>query len=475
MVVTDRELRSSDPLDVLARSAEALLLPDLDERQLVDVAVDLLHEHFGPGDRYVLLHAPETAGPPATCWTTRTPVVAPGECWVPIVVGDSMLGVMGVQHRDRRAVNEDETRQLGAFARMLGLALVHARDHETRKKEIAELQAVSDIARQAAALDLGATMQMAVDSFQRVTTSDSTAIYLWDAASERLGVGALTFEASLYEADYRERVSGEVLRIGEGIVGWCARYREPLFIEDIAKDGRALPVHGTPLKNKSAIAIPLIVENRLIGVVRAVKMGIGAYRQDQFRFAQTLASQVALAIAAARAYEEIRTLSITDELTGIANARFVMRRLREEVALARRHDTHVSLLLIDSDSLKSVNDRFGHLEGNRVLIATAETLAATARSTDAVGRFGGDEFVVVLPRTGAEEALAAGERVRQAVSARTLRTSLGEQITSTVSVGVATYPSDGGEADELFRRADRGLYLAKQRGRDRVARMERAG
>ena len=467
--------RSSQDLDALIASADELLLPERDEPGLVEAATGLLQQQFGTGEQYLLLHEPTGEGPAADCWSARTPVSAASECWVPIIAGETLLGVMGTRHADGRPIFEDEQRRLAAFARILALALLHAREHTSRHKQIAELRAVSDIARQAAALDLDATMQMAVDSFQRVTTSDSTAIYLWDPSNERLRLGALTFDPALYASDYPERVNEQVLRIGEGIVGWTAQHREPLFITDIAKDGRALPVSGTPLQNKSAIAIPLVVENRLIGVVRAVKMGVASYDRDHFRFAQTLASQVALAIAAARAYAEIRTLSMTDELTGIPNARFVMRRLREEVALARRHDAAVSLLLIDSDCLKQVNDRYGHLEGNRVLISTAETLTTTARTTDAVGRFGGDEFVIVLPRTGADEALAAGERVRQAVHARTLRTPLGELITMTVSVGVATFPEDGADADELFRRADRGLYRAKQNGRDRVARVEREG
>jgi diguanylate cyclase (GGDEF)-like protein len=145
-----------------------------------------------------------------------------------------------------------------------------------------------------------------------------------------------------------------------------------------------------------------------------------------------------------------------------------MQRLREEMEFARRHDDNVSLLVIDGDAMKAVNDQYGHAEGNRVLVEMTRAMRSSLRVSDVLGRFGGDEFIVVLPRTNARDALITAERLRLAVAARDFRNSWGEPIHASVSVGVATYPKHGGTADDLFRSADRALYAAKQDGRNRV-------
>jgi diguanylate cyclase (GGDEF)-like protein len=348
------------------------------------------------------------------------------------------------------------------------MALLHARIHNAHERDIAELKAVSDVARRAAALDLDATLESVCDSFRRITTSDSVAVYLWDPRAERLQNAALSYEPLLFTSEYADAVRERTLALGEGLTGWSAQHREAALVHDVAADGRAIALRGLTLENKSAIAIPLLVEDRLVGVVRSLQVGTHAYTDDHFRFAQTLALQAALAIAAAEAHAEIRRLSVTDELTGAYNVRHVMQRLREEMEFARRHEDNVSLLVIDGDAMKAVNDQYGHAEGNRVLVEITRGMRAALRVSDVLGRFGGDEFIVVLPRTSARDALITAERLRLAVAARDFRNSWGEPIHASVSVGVATYPQHGMTADDLFRSADRALYAAKQDGRNRV-------
>ena len=497
-------------LDLLVRSAEQLLLAATDEVRLLDVATELLGEQYGYGARYVVLHddataqlylggaagalaatsavrgyrRPDDAGLSGACWTTRAIVnvrdvhadprymeVLPScrsEICVPIVAGDKVLGVLGVQSDQLAAFSDDDEKLLAAFARILAMALTHARIHRARQRDIAELQAVSEVAARGAALDLDATLETVTGSFRRITTSDSVAVYLWDARTERLGVASLSHDPVLFPKEYAESVREAQIALGEGITGWVAEHRQPLLIDDVAADGRALAFQGVSLENKSAIVIPLVVEDRLVGVVRAIKVGTGAYTVDHFHFAQTLALQAALAIAAAEAHGEIRRLSLTDELTDAYNVRHVMQRLREEIEFSKRHGESVSLLVIDGDAMKVVNDQYGHAEGNRVLVEITKAMRVALRLSDVLGRFGGDEFIVVLPRTNAKDAFVTAERVRLAVATHDYRNSWGEPIRATVSVGVATCPADGGTADELFRSADHALYAAKQGGRNRV-------
>ena len=499
-------------VDLLMRSAEALLLVATDESRLLEVATELLGEQYGYGSRYVMLHddargelylggaagaladgvsvrtyrKPDAAGLSGACWSTGALVncadvhVDPrymevigstrSEICVPILAGDRVLGVLGVQSDRLAAFGAEDERLLGAYARLLAMGLTHARQHQARQKDIAELTAIREVAQRAASLDLHATLDAVCDSFRRVTTSDSVAVYLWSPQTERLSSAALSFDPQLYAEDYPQHIAEQPLVLGEGMIGWAALHRQPVRIDDVAKDSRPVPVRGTPMHSKSAIVIPLVVDERLVGVVRAVKMGVGAYNDDHFRFAQTLSSQAAIAIAAAEAHEEIRRLSVTDELTGTYNTRHVMQRLREELEFARRNQDCVSLLVIDGDCMKQVNDEFGHAEGNRLLVELAEAMRGALRMSDVLARFGGDEFVVVLPRTCAQDALIVAERLRVAVADRGFRTSWGAPIRATVSVGVACSPDDGGNGDDLFRVADGALYRAKQEGRNRALR-----
>ncbi len=501
---------SGSEIDLLMRSAEELLLAASDEQKVLIVATELLGEQYGYGARYVLLHdearrelytagfagplaeieaarrfrAAQDEGVSGACFTGRCVVNVPdvstdlryisvlpscrSEICIPIVAGDRALGVLGIESDHPGAFSSHDERVLSAYARLLAMGLMHARQHQAHQKDIAELQAVSDVAQHAAALDLAGTLDSVCESLRNLTTSDSVAVYLWDTRTETLRMAALSYDAALYGPEYEGNLTTMTLRLGEGMVGWAAMHREPLRIDDVGTDTRALAVPGTARHTKSAIVIPLVVEDRLVGVARLVKLGIGSYIDDHFRFARTIASQAALAIAAAEAHEEIRRLSVTDELTGAYNTRHAMQRLREEIESARRHDEPVSLLVIDGDCMKQVNDQYGHAEGNRLLVELSTAMRASLRLTDVLGRFGGDEFIVVLPRTPRADALVTAERLRAAVAAHGCRTSRGETIHATVSVGIATYPEHGRTADDLFGEADRRLYEAKQAGRNRV-------
>lgn len=379
--------------------------------------------------------------------------------------------VLAAAERLRASLGDRGEDVARALAQLTGLVLTHARADQRRRSTISELQIVSEVAAAAARLDLDAALHAAAEGFQRATTSDSTAIYLWDEATSRLVLGRLTYDPQYYPADYEAMVRAQQLRLGEGMVGWAAEHREAVMVDDVAKDPRPQPVGGIPLRSKAAIVIPLVVEGRLLGVIRAVKMGVGSYSADQFRFAQTLGSQLALLLATARAnraraeaLEEAQRLAITDALTGLYNARYFKIRLEEEIARAGRYRHELSLLIVDSDALKHVNDRLGHAAGNDLLASLANTIREQVRSSDLVARFGGDEFVVLMPETALEPALATAERIRAAAYAA----SDAAGVERSVSVGVAAYPAAAATADELFQRSDDALYKAKRAGKNKV-------
>lgn len=161
-----------------------------------------------------------------------------------------------------------------------------------------------------------------------------------------------------------------------------------------------------------------------------------------------------------------RQLAITDELTGLLNRRYIMQRLREELNRAARNSAPLSCLMMDLDHFKVVNDTFGHLTGDRVLRQTARITSECKRVSDVVGRYGGEEFLMLLPETGQKGAMILAERIRNQIE-KTAFSDEGKVIRITASVGVATCAhSDGGNPEEIIRTADNALYMAKHRGRN---------
>ncbi len=500
----------TNELSLLMRAADALLNAATDESSVLTHAVELLGEQFGYSMRYLLLYDAErrelytgvAAGEGSTeaavlnyrmsldhgltgaCAKSRA-VVNVGdvlsdaryipasqncraEICVPLIARGDLLGVLTVQSPKTDAFSLQDERLLTAFAGLVSLALMHAREHAARRSDIAELQAVNEVARRAAQLDRDSTLQTIVEAFQRVTTADSTAVFLWDDQTEWLEVATMVYDHRYYPAGYETTVRETKVKLGEGIVGWTAEHREPVLLADAAADERVVSVPGVPLDQKSAIVVPLVADQRLLGVIRAVKMGVNAFTPDHYRFAQTLASQASLAISAAAAHEAVRRLSVTDELTNVYNGRHFRARLREEIERAKRGSRPLALLVIDSDSLKDVNDRFGHDAGNRHLVAIAKAVQSRVRTSDVVARFGGDEFLVLQPDATPDAAAAVAERIRVAVADATVTAADGSRVGGTVSIGVAGYPRSASDADSLFRSADAALYDAKRHGKDRV-------
>ena len=497
-------------LSLLMRAAEELLNAATDEAGVLALVIELLGEPFGYAMRYVLLYDREqdelyagmaggdgsddpavrsyrmstSRGLTGVAARTRAIVnvgdvasdqryisVAPScrsEISVPLIARGDLLGVLTVQSPKTDAFSLQEERLLSAFAGLVSLALMHAREHTSRRRDIAELQAVNEVARRAAMLDRDGTLQTIVEQFQSVTTADSTAVYLWDQDAEQLAVATMMFDRDHFPSDYETSVRDTTVKLGEGIVGWTAQHREPALIGDAVADPHAGPVVGAPLDRTSAIVVPLVADQRLLGVIRAVKMGANAFTTEHYRFAQTLANQASLAISAAAAHEAVRRLSVTDELTGLYNGRHFRARLHEEIERAKRSGRPLALLVIDSDSLKMVNDRFGHDAGNRHLVSIAQCVQMHVRASDVVARFGGDEFLVLQPDAPVDAAAAVAERIRVAIAAASVTAADGSTVTGTVSIGVAGFPRSALDEDSLFRLADAALYDAKRHGKDRV-------
>jgi diguanylate cyclase (GGDEF)-like protein len=218
----------------------------------------------------------------------------------------------------------------------------------------------------------------------------------------------------------------------------------------------------------SFLGVPVVFQGRATGLIALYNFGDLAFTEDDAQVAELFASQVAIAMDNSRRVEQMEHQAVTDQLTGLYNRRAFAGMAAKEVGRARRYQRPLALILFDIDHFKLVNDTHGHPIGDQVLQVMTKLVSKTIRATDMICRYGGDEFIVLMPEAGRDEALAMAERLREEISRMTVVTS-GGTLTLTVSLGVADLDPRGDEdIDGLINRADRAMYQAKAAGRDQV-------
>jgi diguanylate cyclase (GGDEF)-like protein len=208
---------------------------------------------------------------------------------------------------------------------------------------------------------------------------------------------------------------------------------------------------------------------QMMVVFCAAASRIEAMRQEDRLVLQAVASELAVAVENSQLYKLTKRLSITDELTGLSNYRYLQQRLEDEFERARRFDRCLSLLMLDADDFKLFNDRYGHVAGDVALAELGGQLKVAVREIDVVARYGGEEFSVVLPETDAAGAFVVAEKIRETVASHRFADADGNRtVQLTLSIGLATYPAHAEDREDLMRQADDALYQAKHLGRDRV-------
>ena len=257
----------------------------------------------------------------------------------------------------------------------------------------------------------------------------------------------------------------------QGVGVWVMRNRTVFTSADLSADRRIARTDGQ-VWEMAAIALPLECRGRTVGALVAIDR-CRSIREPRLTAGALGALRAALepgaiALDNALRVQRAEALSVTDDLTQLYNSRYLSQVLRRETKRASRSGRPLSLLFIDLDGFKSVNDTHGHLFGSRALVEAASVIRASARETDVVARFGGDEFAVVLPDTGSDGAMAVGDRVRERIAAHRFLQAEGLSIALTVSVGVATLPDVSISAEGLIHAADDAMYWVKDRGKNGI-------
>ena len=261
-------------------------------------------------------------------------------------------------------------------------------------------------------------------------------------------------------AEY-DGVTAETLaiQVGEGITGWVAETKQGALVGDTERHPKGIHIPGTSETNESMLAVPVIFEDRLIGVIVNVKVGINQYTGDHLRLLTILANHAAVSIFNARLIERLAASARTDPLTGLANRRAFEQALEQRLAAVAPET--FAVLMLDVDGLKQVNDARGHAAGDAVLKRVASVLSSDLRETDLATRWGGDEFLLLMPGVDQVGALSLARRI-----GGTLLNPDDPAGPISASIGTAAFPADGTTAVGLLAAADRSMYVEK---RQRVA------
>lgn len=272
-------------------------------------------------------------------------------------------------------------------------------------------------------------------------------------------------------SDVTTELKGQRLPVGEGIAGWVAQHREAVLAPDVTLDPRFNDCleRQVGFKATSVVCVPVQIQGQLLGVMQLVNgEDDEVFTHNDLTLLSAIADYIAIGISNARNFSRVRELVITDDLTGLYNARYFDDLLDVEIARAQRFDSTLSLVFIDLDFFKLVNDNHGHLVGSRMLAEIGQLLKSRIRTVDYGARYGGDEFVLILPQTSKKGAYDLVCSLRELVRSHVLLTEDGSEIRVTASFGIAAYPIDADNKIDLIRLADNMMYKVKQTTRDGV-------
>ncbi|MEW6231540.1 MAG: sensor domain-containing diguanylate cyclase [Chloroflexota bacterium] len=389
------------------------------------------------------------------------------ELCVPMRVDGAVIGALDVTSVELNAFDQGDAMVLEIISGQVAMACKNALAYGRLDEERGRLETVYEVAADVnSSLNLDEILARAIESITTRLGGTAGYVFLLEPGTDRLRPRAVTgLEVPL------SRIN-EILdmHLGEGLVGWVALHNQPAVVSDILQDERWLYVDEFERGIRSAMSVPLVRGGEMLGALCVLHPTLGFFGEAHCRLLTATAQQVTVAVANARLHETVQEQARLDSLTQVYNHGELIRRLHVAVEEAAREDQPVSLIMLDIDYFKGYNDRYGHVTGDLILKAVVQAIRANIMRTDVVGRWGGEEFGIILPRTDTARTRVVAERIRRTLATMPLTDDKSREVPKpTVSQGIATYRTTAKSAEELIDRADAALYRAKAKGRDQIA------
>lgn len=388
---------------------------------------------------------------------------------IPLFSKKEIVGFLNLDSYELHHFTSEDQRTAEVFASQVSIAIENSRLYEEAQKQIQRQVILNEVIQSVVShLNLDDLLDLIYQQVNRFMKAKTFMIASCDP-------GKTNWE-TLYLNLNGSRIENRTFPVSAGLGGYVIETCKPLFLRNsravwkfYKKTGRksmvALP--------KSLMIVPLIVSERLIGIMSVQNDDFDdAYLPEDFYLFSSIAAQVSIALENAHLFARMEQLATTDELTGLYNRRHFFTLAEIEFERAARYSKLLSVIMLDIDHFKFINDTYGHLAGDEVLAHLASITTQSLRKIDIVGRYGGEEFIILLPESGAEDACTAAERLREMIATHDTATRAGI-VHITVSLGVTTFSDSGETLETMLDRADQALYIAKERGRNCYHLMER--
>jgi diguanylate cyclase (GGDEF)-like protein/PAS domain S-box-containing protein len=406
-------------------------------------------------------------------WENRSPRYA-NAGWravisAPMMIANRLAGVITIADKNpNRVFDQDDERLLFMLTQQAAIAVENARLYQSVKLaadrrlilyEVSQTIVEAKVNAEAIykAIHQAAEQLMATESFVICMYSQNDSI------------------EAVYLTDRNGRAKNQVFPVGEGMSGYVIAHGKPLIIHDMlveeqtARENGLEFIHfGSPDIIRSILTVPMRLGGNVIGAISAQSYRPNAYNEDDLTLLDMLASYAAIALENSRLFKKIQRLAITDSLTDIYNRRHLFVLGQREFNRARRFNRPLSVIFIDIDHFKDINDQYGHRTGDQVLILITRTIQEQIRDIDVMGRYGGEEFLIFIPEVELEATRNIAERIRVSVE-QMLSSSRFSNTQVTISLGVVSLTDDIPSLSALVSRADAAMYDAKRNGRNRVS------
>ncbi len=398
----------------------------------------------------------------------------PGSSWIKSYMGAPIMGkgeLLGFINLDADTPNffkEEYIPRLQVFANQAAVAIENAQLFSEVAESAEEMAILYEISSKVTErLDLESVIKTLFSKLKKVTSIDLFYVAILNETED-------TAIFHMYQGDEEQIEFGPLSMVDQpSLTRYVLEKGKVVYIPDAHDDNSEFPhlnmVKAPGHDERSILGVPLTLGKEKLGALFLQAEQPNAYNSDQIRLVETIAHQASVSVSNAQMFEKIQSMAILDTLTGVYNRRYFFEYAENEISRSQRYESEMSLIMLDIDHFKLVNDRLGHLVGDQTLKMIVDTCLGVLRKSDVMCRFGGEEFLVLLPETGQLDAMIAANRICQRIADQSLPTDseLGP-VSVTVSIGVTQLKTKTETLQDLIGEADQAMYQAKETGRNRV-------